>query len=130
MLPPLEVVDFFALRGHAAVLGADCFRLAGVANQLVDWAETHRFCGRCASRTVRVAEERAVRCPSCGLLGYPRISPAVIALVRRGDEALLAHGVRFPRPFYSTLAGFVEVGETLEECCHARDRLARKWASR
>jgi NAD+ diphosphatase len=56
-----------------------------------------------------------MRCPSCGLLAYPRISPAVIVLIRRGDRALLARGVRFPLPFYSALAGFVEVGETLED---------------
>jgi NAD+ diphosphatase len=56
-----------------------------------------------------------MRCPSCGLLGYPRIAPAVIVLVRRGDEALLARGARFPGLFYSTLAGFVEIGESLEE---------------
>jgi NAD+ diphosphatase len=56
-----------------------------------------------------------MRCPSCGLLAYPRISPAVIVLVRRGEEALLARGTRFPLPFYSTLAGFVEVGESLED---------------
>lgn len=56
-----------------------------------------------------------MRCPACGLLAYPRIAPAVIVLVRRGDEALLARNARFPLPFFSTLAGFAEIGETLEE---------------
>ncbi len=106
---PLEIRNVYRDRG------AECFRVAGIANQLVHWAATHRYCGRCATPTERVAAERSMRCPSCGLLAYPRISPAVIVLVRRGDEALLARGVRFPLPFYSALAGFVEVGETLEE---------------
>jgi len=112
---PFEIVDAFGLRGFYRALGEERFRLAGMANQLVDWASTHRFCGRCATPTERALDERAMRCPSCGLLAYPRISPAVIVLVRRGEEALLARGARFPLPFYSTLAGFVEVGENLEQ---------------
>ena len=56
-----------------------------------------------------------MRCPACTLSAYPRIAPAIIVLVQRGDLALLAHGTRFPAPFYSTLAGFVEPGESLEE---------------
>jgi NAD+ diphosphatase len=96
-------------------LGDERFMMAGRATQTVEWAETHRFCGRCATPTQRIPSERCMRCPKCGLLGYPRISPAVIVLVRRGDEALLARGARFPGIFYSTLAGFVEIGESLED---------------
>lgn len=113
---PLAVVDWFELRRVVRGLGEDCFRLAGAAKQLVEWEGTHRFCGRCATPTERATGERAMKCPKCGLLAYPRLSPAVIVLVRRGDEALLARNARFPLPFFSTLAGFVEVGETLEEC--------------
>ena len=91
---PLEIVDAFSLRGYYRALGEERFRLAGIANQLVDWANTHRFCGRCATPTQRATDERAMRCPACGLLAYPRISPAVIMLVRRGKEALLARGSR------------------------------------
>lgn len=112
---PLFLAGPLEMRNIHRALGEERFRLAGMANQLVDWEGTHRFCGRCATRTERVAGERAMRCPSCGLLAYPRITPAVIVLVRRGDEALLARGARFPMPFYSTLAGFVEVGESLEQ---------------
>jgi NAD+ diphosphatase len=113
--PPLAIVDPFELRRAYGSLGEERFRLVGAAMQLVHWADTHGFCGRCASPTGRASGERAMRCPRCGLLAYPRISPAVIVLVRRGEEALLARNARFPLPFYSTLAGFVEVGETLEE---------------
>ncbi len=109
---PFEVARLRELYGS---LDDAHFMMAGRATQVVEWAGTHRFCGRCATPTERMAEERCMRCPACGLLAYPRIAPAVIVLVRRGDEALLARGSRFPAPFYSTLAGFVEVGESLEE---------------
>jgi NAD+ diphosphatase len=92
---------------------------AGRAVQVVEWARTHRFCGRCGKPTELVPAERAMRCAACGLTAFPRISPAMITLVTRGDvgpdqEALLARGVQFPRPMYSCLAGFVEPGESLE----------------
>jgi NAD+ diphosphatase len=89
--------------------------IAGRAVQLVAWARTHRFCGRCGTPTVSEPGDRALRCSACGLLAYPRLAPAVIVLVHRGDEVLLARGVRFALPMYSCLAGFVEPGETLEE---------------
>ena len=89
--------------------------VAGMAAQVLDFESTHRFCGRCGQEMLPAATERARTCPSCHFTAYPRISPAVIVLVRRGREALLARSGRFPRPFYSTLAGFVEVGEALEE---------------
>ena len=92
---------------------------AGRAVQLVEWARTHRFCGRCATPTEAAPGERAMRCPACGLLAFPRLAPAMITLVTRGDdgpdqEALLARGVQWTVPMYSCLAGFVEPGESLE----------------
>ena len=92
---------------------------AGRAVQLVEWARTHRFCGRCGAATEPSPDERAMRCPSCGLVAYPRVAPAMITLVTRGEpgpdqEALLARGTNFPIPMYSCLAGFVEPGEDLE----------------
>lgn len=92
--------------------------LAGRAEQIVAWDRTHAYCGRCGSPTVHHDHDRARQCPDCGLLSYPRISPAVIVLVTRGEEILLAHGRQFPGRFFSTLAGFVEPGESLEECIH------------
>ena len=77
----------------------DEWMAAGRAVQLVEWARTHRFCGRCGTPTERAAGERAMRCPACGLLAFPRLAPAMITLVTRGDgddeEALLARGVQF-----------------------------------
>jgi NAD+ diphosphatase len=65
-----------------------------------------------------MAGERGLQCPACGLTAYPRLTPAVIVRVSRGDELLLAQGVRFPGAFYSVLAGFVEPGESLEDTIH------------
>jgi NAD+ diphosphatase len=90
--------------------------LAGRAAQLVEWDRTHIHCGRCGSLTEHAPGERARRCPVCGYAAFPRLSPAVIVRVTRGDEILLAHAARFPGALYSVLAGFVEPGESLEEC--------------
>lgn len=92
---------------------------AGRAVQIVEWARTHRFCGRCSEPAELTEGERAMRCPRCGLVSFPRLSPAMITLVTRGEpgpdqEALLARGVRWTTPMYSCLAGFVEPGESLE----------------
>ena len=82
--------------------------------QIVEWERTHRFCGRCGAPTAPAEGERAMRCRKCGLLAFPRLSPAVIVLIHRGDEVLLARSHRFPEGMYSALAGFVEPGETVE----------------
>jgi NAD+ diphosphatase len=92
--------------------------VAGRAVQLVEWGRTHRYCGRCGTATEPAPGERAMRCPLCGLLAYPRLAPAIITLVTRGEEALLARGVQWQVPLYSALAGFVEPGETLEHAVH------------
>ena len=91
------------------------FSLAGRALQIVDWDRTHQFCGRCGSKTRTHLTERAKECPECGLLHFPRLAPAIIVLIQRGGEVLLARARRFGTPMYSTLAGFVEPGEMLEE---------------
>jgi NAD+ diphosphatase len=88
--------------------------LVGLAIALVEWETSHRFCGGCASATEPVPGERAKRCPRCAAVFYPRIAPAVIVLVAREREILLARGPTFPARWFSLLAGFVEVGETLE----------------
>jgi len=94
--------------------------LAGRAKQIAHWARDHQFCGRCGSATESLTGERARRCPVCGLSSYPRIAPAIIVAVTRqdtdGPRILLARNHRFPAGRYSVVAGFVEAGETLEEC--------------
>ncbi|MEO8182185.1 MAG: NAD(+) diphosphatase [Deltaproteobacteria bacterium] len=104
-----------SLRSLYGQLTEEEFAVAGRAVQIATFAVTHRFCGGCGQPTTRDAVERCVRCPSCDLVFYPRVSPAIIVLVRRGQEALLATSARFATGFYSTLAGFVEPGESLEQ---------------
>ena len=109
-------IDLYSYFGRSGELD---WLIAGRAVQLVEWGRTHRFCGRCGELTVAQEHERAMRCPSCGLLAFPRLAPAMITLVTRGEgadeEALLARGVQFRAPMYSCLAGFVEPGESLEQ---------------
>ena len=104
------------LRALFSVLPDAQFALAGRALQLLDWDRSHQFCGRCGTRTEAQPEERARVCPACRLAAYPRIAPAVMALVRRGRQLLLGRSPHFPAGMYSALAGFVEPGETLEQC--------------
>lgn len=103
------------LRKAYGCLGEDLFAVAGRAIQIVDWDRTHQFCGRCGAKTISLTTERAKQCPQCNLVNYPRLSPSIIVLVRRGEELLLARAPRFPPGMYSVLAGFVEPGETLEQ---------------
>jgi len=107
---------FVDLRRLWGMVEDTVWTLAGRSVQLVDWARTHRYCGRCGTPTEVAPGERAMRCADCGLLAFPRLAPAVIVLIEREDGcALLARNVRFPGNMYSCLAGFVEPGETLEE---------------
>jgi NAD+ diphosphatase len=103
------------LRSLYGQLTEEEFAVAGRALQVATFAVTHRFCGACGQPSVRDPIERCVRCTRCKLVFYPRLSPAIIVLVRRGEEALLARSARFAAGFYSTLAGFVEPGESLEQ---------------
>ncbi len=103
------------LRGLFPLLPETHFWVAGRAVQIVAWDRDHQFCGRCAAATLEQVDDRSKKCPACGLVAYPRLSPAVIVLVERGDEMLLARSPHFLPGMYSTLAGFVEPGETLEE---------------
>jgi NAD+ diphosphatase len=110
--------SFTALRPLWTRLDEQLFALAGRALQIVQWDRTHRFCGSCGTPTEDTQGERAKRCPACGLLAFPRVSPAMIVRVTRGSEILLAHGQRFPGRMYSVLAGFVDPGESIEEAIH------------
>ncbi|MEY4099759.1 MAG: diphosphatase [Pseudomonadota bacterium] len=90
--------------------------LAGRAAQLLEWDRAHRFCGVCGTPTERMEHERARQCPACKYLAYPRLTPAMMVQIWRPGEVLLARSPRFAKGTYSALAGFVEAGETIEEC--------------
>ena len=109
-----------SLRHAWNTLPAAFYQLAGYAAQVLDWHRDFRYCGRCATPTVRAAvdhdSELARVCPACGLRSYPRLSPAVIVAITRNKRLLLARATRFPAKLFSVLAGFVEPGESLEAC--------------
>lgn len=91
------------------------YALAGRAFQLLTWDRTHTYCGCCGHQTFVRNQERCRECPSCGHLAYPKIAPAVMALISKGEQILLANSPHFPEKFYSVIAGFVDPGETLEQ---------------
>lgn len=92
--------------------------LAGRAAQIAEWARTHRFCGACGSAMVLAAGERCFKCAHCGHMAYPRISPAMMVLIRKGDSVLLAMHLASPSKRFTPLAGFLEAGESIEEAVH------------
>lgn len=112
------IPDGMALQGLRELYGSldeDLFVVSGRAIQIMEWDRTHQYCGHCATPTIQLPTDRAKRCPNCGLVNYPRLSPAMIVLVSHGDLLLLARAPRFPAGMYGLIAGFVEPGESLEE---------------
>ncbi|OPX85484.1 MAG: NADH pyrophosphatase [Pelotomaculum sp. PtaB.Bin104] len=92
------------------------FWMAGRASQIINWDHTHQYCGRCGNLTNEKSEEHVKECQNCGMTFYPRISPVVIVSVIKEGEILLVLSKHFKLPFYTVISGFVESGETLEEC--------------
>jgi len=113
---PPEGMLFRNLRSLLGQIDEDIFLLAGRSFQIVNWNKMNKFCGQCGESTQAQQNELAKKCPSCGSSFYPRISPAVITAVVRGNEILLAHNKNFRPNWYSVIAGFVEPGETFEDC--------------
>ena len=111
-----EGMSFRELRSLYNVLDEDIFLLAGKAIQIVNWDQTHQYCGRCGHETETFQGERVKKCPACGFMSYPRISPAVITAVLKDNKILLSHYAAFKGNIHTIIAGFVEPGETLEEC--------------
>ena len=109
-------MELRGLRDVIRLFSEDLFTAASFGFHIVDWDRTSRYCGRCATPMSFKSDERARECPSCGLVCYPRISPAIIVAVQRDDWILLARAHRHPAGMYSVLAGFVEPAETLEQC--------------
>lgn len=116
-----------SLTGFRFVTAAGSFRdaeppwqgYAGItACQLARWVEEHRFCGRCGTPLRPSEEERAFCCDSCGTIVYPKISPAVIVAVTDGDRLLMSRYAGRPFRRYALLAGFTEIGETVEDTVH------------
>lgn len=118
---PLDGYAFRGLRSLFGRMDEGLLAVAGRAFQVADWARTHRFCGTCGQPMSRSPGERAMKC-ACGHVAYPRISPAMMVLVKRGDAILLARNVAAPPGRFSALAGFLEAGESVEEAIHREVR--------
>ncbi|MEO9382740.1 NAD(+) diphosphatase [Chromobacterium phragmitis] len=116
--PPPAEGEWLPLRPALLAMPLPQVQAAARAAQLRQFFRSHRFCGHCATPLAISSDQLGRHCPSCGQVYYPRISPAMMVLVHRGRELLLARSPHFAPGVYSALAGFVEPGETLEECVH------------
>ena len=111
------IARFVPLRKFDGFLSAEERALLFYAKAMTHWQQEQRFCGRCGSRTLPEQAGHVSACtnPECGKKHFPRTDPATIMLVHRGDECLLGRQAAWPKAIYSTLAGFVEAGERVEE---------------
>jgi NAD+ diphosphatase len=112
-----EGTQFEELRPFASVLGAEAAGLLAYARALTIWRARHRHCGICGAPTIATHAGHCLRCtnPTCAHEFFPRIDPAIIVLVSDGERALLGRQASWPARRYSTIAGFVEPGESLED---------------
>ena len=103
------------LRSVALLLPADEAAILAYARALLHWHSRHGYCPNCGTATLVMQAGHLRHCPNCGVDQFPRTDPAVIVLVTRGEHCLLGRSQRFVPGMYSTLAGFVEPGKSLEE---------------
>ena len=96
----------------------DLYHIAGKAVLVNDWYISHRFCGRCGTKTQLDEKDMMLKCPECGQVHYPRIAPAIIVAIRKGDKLLMAQHSYHDTIRYALIAGFVEPGESIEEAVH------------
>jgi len=115
---PEEHFEAVSLRSLLMELPSHYFSVVSKAWQTALFLRTHRFCGQCGHTMTPVDWELATHCDRCQHRCYPRVSPCIIVAIRKGSQILLAHGRHHKNNMYSTLAGFVESGETLEHAVH------------
>lgn len=112
--PGVKCIDVRSLAAQAGLPAGDLGMVAQ-ASSLLHWHATHRFCSRCGAESAMTQGGYRRDCPACGGLHFPRTDPVAIMLVTHGDDCLLGRPPRLPEGVYSTLAGFIEPGETIEE---------------
>lgn len=110
----VDAATWMDLRSAASALDAGQSGLLAYARALCVWRNLHRYCGRCGTANHAESGGHRLRCPACGHTSFPRTDPAVIFCIRHGERCLLGRQPGWPPGRYSTLAGFVEPGETLE----------------
>ncbi len=111
---PFSASDVRSLLYWSSV-GDEQASIAAQGSSMLAWHENHRFCGKCGSKNEPRIGGYKLECPSCGHLVFPRTDPVVIMLATKGNKCLLARSPHFPEKWYSTLAGFMEPGETIED---------------
>lgn len=114
-LPLAPGYRWIGLRESASLLPAGFYTVAAKGSELLSWADNMRFCGKCGAAMRRNGSISFI-CEKCGREVFPQLSPAIMVLVKRDDKALLVHAATFKRPFFGLVAGFVETGESLEQC--------------
>lgn len=107
-----EYLDIFILRN---LKKKELAWMGSVGYQLMTWHNNNRYCGRCGAKTALKVEERATVCPNCHQVNFPKISPAVIVAITCNNKILLAKGKNYKGDFYALIAGYVDVGESIEE---------------
>lgn len=115
--PPVADATFEDLRATGGLLPADEAGLLAYARAMVLWRQRHRHCGTCGAPTVARSAGHLMQCSreGCGAEHFPRLDPAIIVLITDGERALLGRQAAWPAGRYSTIAGFVEPGESLED---------------
>jgi NAD+ diphosphatase len=108
----LEFQDIFILRN---LKNKELAWIGSVGHQLMNWYNNTKYCGRCGSKTESKKEERAIVCTGCNQVFYPKVSPAVIVAITCNNKILLAKGKNYKGDFYALIAGYVDIGESIEE---------------
>jgi NAD+ diphosphatase len=108
-------LSFVVLRHYVGSLDSEMCAAACFGSHLFNWELNSRYCGHCGAPNGWYDKERARICPQCGRVEFPRISPAIIIAVIKDSNILLGQNRNFPEGRYSLLAGFLEIGETIEE---------------
>lgn len=109
--------QMMGLRASYDVLPFEEYYKAGKAFEILNWNQNTRYCPACGVPTHQISDT-GKKCPECRQEFYPHISPAIIVRITKGDSILLVHARNFRGTFYGLVAGFLEAGETLEECVH------------
>ena len=110
----LKGYSLISLRELFPIINSDDFFILSKSLQIYNWSNHHKFCGACGKKTFEGNESEFSKfCEYCEINFYPRISPVVMALIKRNDQILLARSYHFPKGMFSALAGFCEVGESL-----------------